>query len=367
MLKQIPRRLVVLIAVLTLIAAACSSDDSSDTTAAPGATQAPDTTAAPAELQKATLQIYQGATTSLFAQIGVDEGFYANHGLDIELVAVGSGPDGAAALASGSLDFAMTNMDVIMVSKDAGVDANVIIGTENRESFAMVAHADTPVPNIDKGFPDALQDLRGKRIGVIARGSSNERMARLLFEEAGIDPDEQEYVAVGGPGTALAAFETGQVDANFGFVPFPELVELTGQGVIVLDCRRNECGPRMSSLGCAWQGVYVTSDKINDNPELVQKFVDAHKEIFAWMKDPANRDEVMEIVLNRYTPPDGIDADEYANAVLDVQLTAAGIVSAPEGVELWNEILVGGDEISGPIDPADLLASTTVQECSLDG
>ena len=240
---------------------------------------------APVELRDVSLQIYAGATTSLFAQIGVDLGFYERHGLNVELVGVGSGPDGAAALASGSIDFAMTNMDVIMVSKDAGVDAAVIIGTENRESFAMVAHADTPLPNLSKGFPEALEDLRGKRIGVIARGSSNERMARLLFEEAGIDPDEQEYVAVGGPPTALAAFETGQVDANFGFVPFPELVELTGQGTIVLDCRRDECGPRMSSLGCAWQGVYVDKSRLTDDPELIQSYVDAHTEIFAWMKD----------------------------------------------------------------------------------
>ena len=57
-------------------------------------------------------------------------------------------------------------------------------------------------------------DLKGKKIGVIARGSSTETGMRYLFAKAGLNPDDATYVAVGGAVTAYNALQSKHWDVH---------------------------------------------------------------------------------------------------------------------------------------------------------
>ena len=82
--------------------------------------------------------LYNGAYTSLPAQIAKNLGFYEKYKLDAELVVVNSGPAGVAALLGGSLDFVEPPTDQIITNQIKGTDLKVVVGNEVKNFFNLV-------------------------------------------------------------------------------------------------------------------------------------------------------------------------------------------------------------------------------------
>lgn len=59
----------------------------------------------------------------------------------------------------------------------------------------------------------SMQDLRGRRIGVVALGSASQRVARLLLQRAGVGEGEVSYLALEEARAAVSALRNGQIDA----------------------------------------------------------------------------------------------------------------------------------------------------------
>lgn len=82
-----------------------------------------------------------------------------------------------------------------------------------------------------------LTDLRGRRIGVSAPGSSTNLVANLVLARAGIRPHEVQFVGVGTSAGALRAFRTGEIDALSNIDPVLTVLEKSGEIRIVSDTR----------------------------------------------------------------------------------------------------------------------------------
>lgn len=82
-----------------------------------------------------------------------------------------------------------------------------------------------------------LTDLRGRRIGVSAPGSSTNLVANLVLARAGIRPHEVQFVGVGTSAGALRAFRTGEIDALSNIDPVLTVLEKAGEIRIVSDTR----------------------------------------------------------------------------------------------------------------------------------
>lgn len=80
-------------------------------------------------------------------------------------------------------------------------------------------------------------DLRGRRIGVSAPGSSTNMVANLVLARAGIRPHEVKFVGVGTSAGALRAFRTGEIDALSNIDPVMTVLEKAGEIRIVSDTR----------------------------------------------------------------------------------------------------------------------------------
>lgn len=57
------------------------------------------------------------------------------------------------------------------------------------------------------------QDLRGRKIGVMALGSASQRMVRMVLQRAGVSEGDVQFLAVEEPRAAVAAMRSGQIDA----------------------------------------------------------------------------------------------------------------------------------------------------------
>jgi len=92
----------------------------------------------PASPTKIRVMVYNGAYTSLPAQIAKNLGFYEKYKLDAELIVVNSGPAGVAALLGGSLDFVEPPTDQIIANQIKGTDLKVVVGNEVKNFFNLV-------------------------------------------------------------------------------------------------------------------------------------------------------------------------------------------------------------------------------------
>jgi NitT/TauT family transport system substrate-binding protein len=309
------------------------------------------------ELTKIVVHGYPGSLISLYPKIGIEYGFYKAEGLDASMLDIISGPEANAALAGGSVNFVLNTNDNLILAQARGLDVVAVVGNQTRNFYSLVAAKSL---GIKPGTPykEVMKALVGKRIGINASGTNNNRFARELFSSAGIDPSQASFVVVGGPPGAIAALASGQADAILNWEPFQTVATLTGKGTVVVDCRvPGQCPEALEKPGRAFQSYYTSKKFLAANPKAVEGFVRAHIKIDAWVQDPANRAKVLEAVKKVVPPPAGlnISGDEYAKSVLDGSLPAFGVTTDPAGLEAWNQQLLDYKLISAPVPVKDIL------------
>src|SRR4029077_12658614 len=92
--------------------------------------------------------------------------------------------------------------------------------------LSISARTDVSIPSRDKGYPAIMNDFKGKRIGVAARGSSNEKYFNAMLKDAGLKPQDVTYVAVGAPSPPSPALPMGkQIDAAIMSQPLTQICQ----------------------------------------------------------------------------------------------------------------------------------------------
>ncbi|HQV58309.1 MAG TPA: ABC transporter substrate-binding protein [Ilumatobacteraceae bacterium] len=134
---------------------------------------------APKEGQKVKLQLQwftQGQFSGYFA--AVDQGFYKDAGLDVEIVEGGVDIPPQKTLASGAVDFAISWVPKALAEREAGAKVTNIAQIFQRSGTLQVSFKDK---NITKA-----EDFKGKKIGNWGFGNEYEIFAAL--GKVGLDP-----------------------------------------------------------------------------------------------------------------------------------------------------------------------------------
>jgi ABC-type nitrate/sulfonate/bicarbonate transport system substrate-binding protein len=134
-------------------------------------------------------------------------GLYKKHGLDVKIVDFTGGSKMSQAVAAGSVDIGVgAGTEMAFIAKGAPMLA--------------VCEAARPIPFIGIAVPwdspiHAVDQLKGKRIGISSAGSFTDWLARELAHKKGWGPDGVTRVAIGnGAAANLAAFRTDAIDAT---------------------------------------------------------------------------------------------------------------------------------------------------------
>ena len=135
----------------------------------------------------------------------------------------------------------------------------------------------------------AVKDLKGKRIGILARGTGFDAALRVTMRAAGLRAD-RDYTIVELPIPRIfGALQDNKIDAGFLLAPFTVMAKRTGQYQPVF-----EFG---DSLG-ATQTVVLTARAswIAKNRAATVDFMEDYIRGWRYTLDPKNRDEVLNIV-----------------------------------------------------------------------
>lgn len=180
--------------------------------------------ALPARAQtKITIGSAGTASSALFA--AQHEGFFAQRGLDVNIIMIRLNPDLPPALVGGSIDVAVMTTPTFFQAIDGGLDLVVLAGS------SVTAHkpADEIVIAANDTNIHAPQDYVGRKVGVPGLGAGMHVLFRYWLDQHGVDPSKVNFVEISMPQMrdTLAA---RTVDAVVAVEPFASQILAGGKG-----------------------------------------------------------------------------------------------------------------------------------------
>jgi NitT/TauT family transport system substrate-binding protein len=183
-------------------------------------------TAHAAKLEKFTVGLVNWiGYTGLF--VGIDKGYFAAEGLEIEPKVFSAPGDGIPPVMNGSLDIHFTTLDVVIKAADKDPDAIKIpfLVDASRGADAFVA----------KNEYASVKDLKGKKVAVTI-GECNELLLLSALSSAGMKEEDLDIVNMN-PDDAGTAFASGSVDAAVTWEPWITKATSAGQGHVIFSSK----------------------------------------------------------------------------------------------------------------------------------
>ena len=231
---------------------------------------------------------------------GIEEGYFAEEGLDVTLEVGQGGAALVPAVVTGEYQFAFGNYVSLMLARQNDVDvqivSNIVDGAErdDRGTNGLL---------VDPARFAGIEDLAGATFAVTTLSNVAEVTIRTTLRDAGVDDADISFVELAFP-NMNAAVEAGEVDVAWQAEPFVTLGEAAGL-VNVADPMYGTT-PSMPLAG-----IFASESWLSDNPDLANAF---HRAMTASL-EAATDEEAMRatIAANTQTPPDVIDQIALAN------------------------------------------------------
>ncbi|WP_213954390.1 ABC transporter substrate-binding protein [Variovorax sp. dw_954] len=237
---------------------------------------------------------YPGVGNPL-ARVVVAKQLCEKYGLKCTLQTIPGAPLVLQALIGGSIDVGGAAAEVGMQAAAKGADLKVLGNALRDTNFFLVANNTVNLPNLAKGYPAVMADLKGKKIGVTARGSGAELQFVELLAGAGMANTDVTFVAVGAPDTAYPALTNNQVDAVLSFEPLAAFCEVLKTCRMVVDMRRGEGSAELRKLNGAAAPLWIRAQYAKEKPQVIEALRRAFTDAETFYQDPANFDEVLKI------------------------------------------------------------------------
>jgi len=159
-------------------------------------------------------------------------GYFADEGLDVNMVDFQAGSKVLTALLAGDVDVASGFYGDTIVMAAKGKFLRSFVTTINSPGLALVVS-----PRTERRI-NGVADLKGSVVGVSAPGSGTHIALNYLLHREGLTSDDVAVAGIGLAGTAVAAMERGQVDAGVLLEPaLSQLAQRAGDLKILVDTR----------------------------------------------------------------------------------------------------------------------------------
>jgi NitT/TauT family transport system substrate-binding protein len=244
-------------------------------------------------------------------------GYFKVEGLDVTIADFAGGSQALRAVVGGSAD---------VVSGAFEHTVNMQVKGQRLRAFVLQGRAPQIVLGINpKTMPNfkSVADLKGKKIGVTAPGSSTNVMANFVLAKAGIKPSEVSIIGVGTSSGAVAAVRSGQIDALSNLDPVITLLARAGDLKIVSDTRIVAESDKVFGGPMPAACLYTQQTFIDKNPNTVQALANAIVRADKWIQAAGPADIIK-------TVPESYLLGDRA-VYIDAFLAAKGALS-PDGM-----------------------------------
>ncbi len=186
--------------------------------------------------------------------------YFPEEGLDVEVVNFDGSATVLPQIAGQHILAGALAPDILIASRQPGRDkmpVKLIYNYLRAFPWEFVVRADSPI--------QSLEDLRGKKIGVISLTTGNVPITKAMFEELGmVAGQDYELIGVGVGASAFHALNSGAVDALNLFDMMHTMLQLTGTEI-----RWLEVPEKYRALPA--HGLMVHEDSIAEKQETLVK------------------------------------------------------------------------------------------------
>src|SRR5580765_570420 len=271
-------------------------------------------------LEKPKLTIAVGGKNLLYylpLTIAEGQGYFKAEGLDITIADFAGGSRALQALVGGSAD---------IVSGAFEHTINMQVKGQRLRAFALQGRAPQIVLGINpKTMPNfkSAAELKGKKLGVTAPGSSTNVLANFVLAKVGLKPGDVSIIGVGTGSGAVAAMRTGQIDAISNLDPVITLLTRSGDLKIISDTRVVAEADKVFGGPMPAACMYAPQSFIDKNPQTAQAIANAIVRADKWIQQ-AGAGEIIKAVPESYLLGDRA-------VYIDAFLAAKGALS-PDGM-----------------------------------
>jgi len=243
--------------------------------------------------------------------------YFEAEGLEVEIVDFAGGSRALQAVVGGSADVVSGAFEHTLNMQFKGQPMRAFVLQGRAPQIVLAVNTKT-MPNFK-----SVADLKGKKIGVTAPGSSTNVMANFVLAKAGLKPADVSFVGVGASSGAVAAVRAGQIDALSNLDPVITILQRAGDVRIVSDTRDPAESEKVFGGPMPAACLYAPVAFVEKNPNTAQALANAIVRADKWIQR-AGPSEVIKVVPESYLLGDRA-------IYIDAFLKAKGALS-PDGM-----------------------------------
>lgn len=233
------------------------------------------------KLEKTKIQIAVGGkalTYYLPLSIAERKGFFKDEGLDVTIADFAGGSKALQAVVGGSADVVSGAFEhnINLQSKGQFFRCFVLQG---RAPMIGIAVSNKTMPNYK-----SPADLKGKKIGVTAPGSSTNMMVNFFLAKNGLKPSDVSIIGVGAGAGAVTALRSGQIDAISNLDPVLSILESSKDIKIISDTRKLADTKEIFGGNMPAGSLYAPQSFIDANPNTTQALTNAIVRANKWIQ-----------------------------------------------------------------------------------
>lgn len=271
-------------------------------------------------------------------------GYFEDEGLETEFVVFKDGPIAFQGMHAGDSQFCMLSTEPVLRAFEEGLESTIIIPTVRSKQYMFATNSE--IKN--------LEELKGKAIFGGMPGSAPYSFVASVLAESGLSVNDVEWINIE-YGAALAALKQGTISAAyFDGIYIDKLGEINANIVVnTMDPEQHKAiyGTEFYES----QMVTVTKKYAEENPETVQKFVNAVMRAIEWQNGKTN-EEIATVVQPMF---EGLDMVEVITILRD-SLTTDGNYSR-EGYNAIEEFCLEQGIIQEPIGYDNIIDMSYVE------
>jgi NitT/TauT family transport system substrate-binding protein len=281
--------------------------------------------------------------------VGVDQGFYRKHGLDVEVIFMRTGPLAMAALASADVQAVFTSSNNVLNVAVGGLDVVIVGNVVGRLEGDFMARPEIKKP----------EDLKGKQLAIQSIGGGGWANNMLAMDYLGLDPDRDNirFIVLGDQPSRIQALETGRAQASWMGSTFSTPLKKKGYTVLLEMARAP-----IVYLGAS---LVVRKSAVRSEPRLYESLLKGTLDAMRFFMKPENKPAVLKSIARVLRLPRSEDAENGYNAM--VAAYNIDLRPKPEGVRKIYSILARTNPKLQSFKPETIVDDSLIQKIQAGG
>lgn len=265
--------------------------------------------------------------------VGIEQGFFRQQGLDLDITYTNSITDSMNVLVSGSADLTGGGPNPLVPIVERGAPVVAVASLDDLMTYSFVL-----APGLR-----SYDDVRGKLLAVSGPTTPDTWLGERLLARAGLTRGvDYEVLTTAAPHARVAALRAGQAAAAL--FPQPSDLQVEAEGM-------QRIGFTQDAIELAWSLLLTRRDWAAANRSTLLRFLVALRDAGRWLYEPENRATAVAILAQYSSMP-----PEFADGTYEIKVARFEAISRDGRIdhqrfENWYELFLQTGVLTLPTPP----------------